>query len=105
MLYNIIITLTPIQHTEKAKQVMKDSKILLTRYFIGVFIQVLLIIGLISSGLTIIGVENAFLIGFLPGLLNVVPYLGPVIGALLGLIIALSTGLQAYPLMSYILWF
>jgi predicted PurR-regulated permease PerM len=94
MLSRVILVLTPTAYQVKTEQVLKDSKYLLTRYFIGVCIQVLLIMSLITLGLTIVGVKNAFLIGFLAGLLNVIPYLGPLIGASFGIIIVVSTGLQ-----------
>ncbi len=48
-------------------------------------------ITLITTGLTIFGVENAVLIGFFGGLMNIIPYLGPLIGALIGVILAIST--------------
>jgi len=41
-----------------------------------------------SAGLLIFGVPNAILIGFFGGLMNVIPYLGPIIGAVLGIILA-----------------
>jgi predicted PurR-regulated permease PerM len=94
LLSRAILILIPSDYQPKTAQVLKDSKYLLTRYFIGVCIQVLLIISLITLGLTIVGVKNAFLIGFLAGLLNVIPYLGPLIGASFGIIIIVSTGLQ-----------
>ena len=49
----------------------------------------------ITSGLLILGVPNAFLIGFLAGLLNLIPYVGPLIGAGIGLVIILTTHLQS----------
>jgi predicted PurR-regulated permease PerM len=59
-----------------------------------------LIIGLISSiGLTIIGIDFAFLIGFTAGLANVIPYVGPIIGCIPAIIIGL---LSPNPMMA--LW-
>ncbi|MGH4121025.1 AI-2E family transporter [Clostridium sp.] len=59
-----------------------------------------LIIGLISSiGLTIIGIDFAFLIGFTAGLANVIPYVGPIIGCIPAIIIGL---LSPNPIMA--LW-
>ena len=40
------------------------------------------------------GVKNAILIGFVAGLLNVIPYIGPIIGAMLGIIIAITTNIH-----------
>jgi predicted PurR-regulated permease PerM len=92
--YNAVMLLTPKVYKEKISRSIIESKKLLTRYFVGVLIQILLIITLVTIGLSLIGVKNAFFIGFMVGIFNIVPYLGPLIGALLGILIALSTGLQ-----------
>ncbi|AGC77582.1 putative PurR-regulated permease PerM [Nonlabens dokdonensis] len=58
-------------------------KQLLSRYFIGLVFQVLILFVLYSIILLIVGVENALIIAFFCALLNLVPYLGPAIGYLL----------------------
>jgi predicted PurR-regulated permease PerM len=59
-----------------------------------------LIIGLISSiGLSIIGIDFAFLIGFTAGIANVIPYVGPLIGCIPAIIVGL---LSPNPMMA--LW-
>ncbi len=93
---SIIQTLTPDRYTERINRVLANSTNLLTRYFIGLLAQVAIITTIITGGLLILDVPNAFLIGFLAGLLNLIPYVGPLIGAGLGLGIILTTHLQ-YP--------
>lgn len=88
LVYYIIESITPESWEEEIKRVVENTGRLLTRYFIGLFVEVISMIILITTGLTILGVENALLIGFLGGLLNIIPYLGPIIGATLGSIIA-----------------
>ncbi|KZL91748.1 AI-2E family transporter [Clostridium magnum] len=59
-----------------------------------------LIVGLISSiGLSIIGIDFAFLIGFTAGIANVIPYVGPLIGCIPAAIVGL---LSPNPIMA--LW-
>lgn len=87
MLTNIILTATPSGYEEKVKAILTKVKPLLTRYFVGVLVEVLLVGTLISIGLSLLGVENALFIGLFAGTLNVIPYLGPVIGAILGLVL------------------
>lgn len=59
-----------------------------------------LIVGIISSiGLTIIGIDFAFLIGFTAGIANVIPYVGPLIGCIPAIIIGV---LSPNPMMA--LW-
>ena len=92
---SILHALTPDRHMERMQSVLDNSTALLTRYFIGLAAQVAIITTVITSGLLILGVPNAFLIGFLAGLLNLIPYVGPLVGAGLGLGIILTTHLQA----------
>ena len=46
---------------------------------------------MVSSGLALVGAENALLLGFIAGILNLIPYIGPLIGALIGLLIVATT--------------
>ena len=49
-----------------------------------------LIVGLISSiGLTMIGMDFAFLIGFAAGIANIIPYIGPIVGCIPAIIVGL----------------
>jgi predicted PurR-regulated permease PerM len=83
-----ILTLTPEDHVENMDRILSDSKSLLTRYFHGILIEVVIMMTIESTGLLIFGVPNAVLIGFFGGLMNVIPYLGPIIGATLGVVLA-----------------
>lgn len=86
-----LLLMVPVKHHQATRRVIKDSKNLLMRYFIGVILEVLGVMSIISLGLWILGVDNALLIGFFGGMMNIIPYLGPIIGAL----IAFSLGLTA----------
>lgn len=66
----------------------------LSRYFIGLLFQVSLIAILVSTVLWILDIENAFIIGFFAGIINVIPYLGPIFGFLFGVIVALTTNVE-----------
>ncbi len=90
----VISSLTPNDKIEKIDAVTKNIKKLLSRYFIGVIIQIILITIIVSTGLSILDVENAILIGFLAGLINVIPYVGPLFGAIIGILIGISTNLD-----------
>jgi len=47
-----------------------------------------LIVGLVSSiGLTMIGMDFAFLIGFTAGIANIIPYIGPLVGCIPAIIV------------------
>lgn len=99
---SILKAFTPDDQLERVERVLENSTRLLTRYFVGLAAQVAIITTVITGGLLLLNVPNAFLIGFLAGLLNLIPYVGPLIGAGLGLGIILTTHLQAPELGSLI---
>jgi predicted PurR-regulated permease PerM len=41
-----------------------------------------------------LGVKNALLIGFFAGIMNVIPYVGPIIAAAVGMVITLSSNME-----------
>ena len=55
---------------------------LLSRYFIGLCIEIVSMMILLYVGMAIFGIRGALLMAFFGGLLNAIPYLGPLIGAL-----------------------
>ncbi|MFT5481043.1 MAG: putative PurR-regulated permease PerM [Bacteroidia bacterium] len=85
----MIDTVTPDAYLKNIHTIITSTKDLLSRYFIGVAIQVSIISFIVASGLAILGIPNALLIGFLAGLFNIIPYLGPIIGAAMGITLSL----------------
>ena len=94
LIHKAICALSPDSKLEGIKKVLSNSKAILTRYFIGLLIQITAITTLVSIGLSIIGIENALVIGFFAGLINIIPYIGPLIGASFGILIGISTNLH-----------
>lgn len=90
----MIEALTPDKYMAQVKEVLSKSKKTLTRYFVGLIIQVSLITALLSITLSLFGVRNALVIGFFGGMINVIPYVGPLIGAAFGLVIGITTNLD-----------
>ncbi|MDP2235134.1 MAG: AI-2E family transporter [Bacteroidales bacterium] len=89
ILKNFILEISPESYSNKMKKILTDSRYLLSRYFIGVLIEVASMMVIISTVLSILGIHNAILIGFIGGLFNIIPYLGPIIGASIGLILGI----------------
>jgi predicted PurR-regulated permease PerM len=79
---------------EKIKVVLDKVKRTLSRYFIGIAIQVTIITAAVSIGLSIFGFKNALVIGLFAGIMNVIPYVGPLIGLAFGLLIGISTNVD-----------
>lgn len=88
-----LLLFVPENNHERTRKVISESKTLLMRYFIGIFLEVLGVMSLISLGLWILGVKNALLIGFFGGIMNIIPYLGPIIGSIIGIFLGISSTL------------
>lgn len=91
LIISTVFSLVPKDYSEKAKSVWTESERLLKRYFIGVLLEVLLVITFLSIGLWIAGIKHALLIALFAGLMNVIPYVGPLIGCAFALFIGLTT--------------
>ncbi len=95
MFENMLMAIAPVKHHHAVKNVLNDSKELLMRYFVGLILELLGVMTVISIGLWIFGVKNALLLGFFGGLMNIIPYLGPIIGTALGLILGAGSTLAS----------
>ena len=91
---SFIQMMVPAAYEEKVEKAISSISELLTRYFLGVLIQITVITIIVSVGLSLLGVSNALLIGFFAALINVIPYLGPAIGAVVGILIAITSNLD-----------
>lgn len=84
-------------YQERIYQVTGNINHLLTRYCAGSVIRILIMIVLIYIGLALFGIKGALFLSFLGGILNIIPYLGPIIGAVIacifGFIDVIGTGM------------
>ena len=92
---NIILMALPEKYSEPIHKVFLNSIKLLRRYFTGVIFEIIGGITLMTTGFLILGVENALLLGFLGGLINIIPYLGPILGTIMGLTLGFTSALAA----------
>jgi predicted PurR-regulated permease PerM len=60
---------------------LHNARLLFQRYIIGLFFEVIAVSVLTAIGMLIIGSESVLLIAFLAGVLNIIPYVGPLIAA------------------------
>ena len=68
-------------------------KDLLSRYFVGLIIQILILFIIYTAVLLIVGIENAIVIAFLCALLNIIPYIGPLVGGILMVLLTMTSNL------------
>jgi predicted PurR-regulated permease PerM len=79
------------QDTEKVKTIVGQISRVSQKYLTGRVMSVLIIAGMYSAGLLIVGVKNAVLLAGIAALLTVIPYLGTVLGGLFPVLMALVT--------------
>ena len=86
----IVRALVPDAIEERVDRTIHDIEKLLSRYFVGIIIEVFGVMLLDFLGLWLIvriGVNSAIGIAFIAGILNVIPYVGPFIGEVLGVVL------------------
>jgi predicted PurR-regulated permease PerM len=88
----IVKALVPDRHEKEAEKAISDISYLLSRYFTGVMIEVIGVALLNFLGLLLIarlGFNAAIGIAFLTGILNIMPYVGPLLGGVMGTVLGL----------------
>ncbi len=88
----IVGALVPDRIESSVTAAIVDIEHLLSRYFIGILMEMVGVAVLNFLGLWLIariGVPYALGIGFIAGILNIIPYVGPIIGEALGVLLCL----------------
>lgn len=88
-----IMSLVPIKNEMRTKRSINKIKDLLSRYFTGLLLQILILFVIYTIVLLIFGVDSAVVIAFLCALLNLIPYVGPFISAILMILLTMSSNL------------
>lgn len=96
----IICALVPDKHELTLSRTLNEIKELLSRYFVGLLLEMIGLALIDFLGLWLIARLNfsyAIGIAFIAGLLNVIPYVGPIIGEVIGVVfgIVLKLGVGA----------
>jgi predicted PurR-regulated permease PerM len=85
-----LVAMVPKRHEEKIQHILNDSSRLLRRYFSGILVQMSIFCLISYLALTLFGIKNALLIGFFSGLMNMIPYVGPLIGMVFAAFLTLT---------------
>ena len=93
IIHNIFMAITPDNQTLRMKSILHDSRVMLTRYIIGLISEVLCMMILIFIGLSIFNIKSALIIAVIGGLMNIIPYLGPLMGCAVGVVIGIISNL------------
>ncbi len=90
---NIIGALVPDRHEQNAREAYSDIEHLLSRYFIGLIIEIFGVALIDFLGLLLIarlGFNASIGIAFICGILNIIPYVGPLMGGIIGSVLAIT---------------
>lgn len=87
-------SLLPNSNKEKIVDSVRKSNALLSRYFIGLMLQLFIVFILYLVVLLVFGVDNAFIIALLCAILNIIPYVGPIISTILAALLTMISNIQ-----------
>lgn len=93
-IFELLLLLVPSKHTKSVRNIFDDTQLMLSKYFTGVLLDIIFVATFVSSGMAILGVRNAIIIGLFAGVMNIIPYVGPLIGGAFALVIGASTNLD-----------
>lgn len=101
--------LIPDAQEDKILNSLAKINHLLSRYFIGLLLQLLIVFICYLTVLLIFGIENAVIIAFLCAILNIVPYIGPLIASFIAAVLTMISNLgsdfqsETLPLTIYVM--
>lgn len=96
-LFNSMVTsLLPERYQENITHSLNSISELLTRYFTGLLAESFLLMIAISVTMIAFGMDtaDAFIIGTVMGVMNVIPYAGPLIGAIVSIFIGILSPIE-----------
>lgn len=90
-LRDFVLDMVNTEHHDLAKDVMVQISKVTSRYMVGILIVTTILSTLTATGLLIIGLKYAILLGVVAGLFNLIPYFGTYLGGAIPLLMALLT--------------
>lgn len=102
---NMIVTVSPGKYEEKIRHAMESVTRLLKRYFIGILSESTIMFTFISIVLMIFGLapRDALFIGLLVGVMNVIPYVGPIISWCISVVIGILSPIAGASILTMVL--
>lgn len=94
VIFEMVLLLSPSKHSKSVRNIIADTQKMLSKYFTGVLIDIVFVATFVSCGMALLGVKNAIIIGLFAGVMNIIPYIGPLIGGAFALVIGVSTNLE-----------
>ncbi|WP_026934319.1 AI-2E family transporter [Christiangramia echinicola] len=95
LMLNSILVFANRGEEQKFQRVFNKIKVLLSRYFVGLTMQISVLFVLYAILLSVFEINNPIAIAFICAFLNLVPYLGPLIAGILMALFVISSFLGA----------
>jgi predicted PurR-regulated permease PerM len=90
MVVKALLLMTPSAYETEMLDIYRTSRKMLSKYFTGLFIDMVLVSVIVTSLMWIFGIKNALVIGCLAGVMNVIPYIGPIITLFFAVFLGIS---------------
>jgi len=91
LLNEAIVTIAPKGKESKWEHSLKSIKHLLSRYFLGLILQLTILFIMYTIAFSWVGLQNAIGIAFICAVLNLIPYVGPLIAGILIVILTMTS--------------
>jgi predicted PurR-regulated permease PerM len=87
------------------ERALDSITLLLSRYFTGIITESLVLMVIISTAMILFGMktDNALLIGLIMGVMNVIPYAGPLMGGIISMFIGIVTPIEGMTVASTVI--
>ncbi len=99
LFYAMVTAVFPEHYHENITRALDSVTLLLGRYFTGILSESLLLMIAVSLVMMAFGMKagDAVFIGLIMGIMNVVPYAGPLIGGILSVLVGIVTPIEGFP--------
>ena len=95
LLERMVMVFVADKNVKRVEKSILSIKNLLSRYFIGLLVQITVLFVIYTLVLTIFGIPNAVTIALVCALLNIIPFLGPIIGTVLIVFLTMTSNIDA----------
>jgi predicted PurR-regulated permease PerM len=87
-----VVRLLPQGRRRRAREVLAELEARMRRWLLGKLVTMVVIAGVTWAGLALIGLPLALALGIVAGLLNFIPYIGPLVAFVPAMLLALMQG-------------
>lgn len=96
LFYEMVTAVFPARYKQNVTRALDSVSLLLSRYFTGVLAESVLLLIAVSLVMIAFGMkaQDAFFIGLIMGVMNVVPYAGPLIGGLISVFLGIVNPIE-----------